>query len=135
MTFISLNKLHERKDYTSQNHVQRRVGISCPIKGARETGNHRTVIIALIKNIHELSQCKMPYFLDKSDRQLSTLSNRTSHLKTTKNIIFLVLFFCHMVSGPMDEHDNLSKIDEDMIMVITIITEQMEVLENKNCSH
>jgi hypothetical protein len=40
-----------------------------------------------------------------------------------------------MVSGPMDEHDNLSKIDEDMIMVITIITEQMEVLENKNCSH
>ena len=51
-----------------------RVGISCPINDARETGNHRTVIIDLIKNIHELSQCKMPYFLDKSDRQLSILT-------------------------------------------------------------
>jgi len=50
-----------------------------------------------------------------------------------KNIIFLVLFFCDMVFGLKEEDDNLSKIDEDMIMVIAdkIITERMEVLETK----
>ena len=50
-----------------------------------------------------------------------------------KNIIFLVLFFCLMVFGLKEEDDNLSKVDEDMIMVIAdkIITERMEVLENK----
>ena len=66
-------------------------------------------------------------------QSLSTLSNITSHLKTMKNIIFLVLFFYHMVFGLKEEDDNLSKIDEDMIMVIgdKIISERMEVLENK----
>ena len=50
-----------------------------------------------------------------------------------KNIIFIVLFFCHMVFGLKAEDDNLSNIEEDMIMVITdkIITERMDVLENK----
>ena len=50
-----------------------------------------------------------------------------------KNIIFLVLFFCHVVFGLKAEDDNLSHIDEDMIMVMAgkIITERMEVLENE----
>ena len=50
-----------------------------------------------------------------------------------KNIIFLILFFCLMVFGLKTEDDNLSKIDEDMIMVIAdkIITERMEAFENK----
>ena len=50
-----------------------------------------------------------------------------------KNIIFLILFFCLMVFGLKTEDDNLSKIDEDMIMVIAdkIITERMEVLKIK----
>ena len=45
----------------------------------------------------------------------------------------MALFFYHMVFGLKEEDDNLSKIDEDMIMVIAdkIITERMEVLENK----
>jgi hypothetical protein len=47
-----------------------RVGITYPINGTRETSNHRSAIIDLIKNLHELSRCKMSYFLDKSDRQL-----------------------------------------------------------------
>jgi len=48
-------------------------------------------------------------------------------------MIFLVLFFCHMVFGLKAADDNLSKIDKDMIMVIAdkIITERMEVLEIK----
>jgi len=50
-----------------------------------------------------------------------------------EKIIFLVLFFCDMFFGLKAEDDNLSKIDEDMIMVIgdKIITERMKVLENK----
>ena len=50
-----------------------------------------------------------------------------------KNILFLVLFYCHMGFGLKEEDDNLSHIDEDMIMVIAdkIVTERMEVLENK----
>jgi hypothetical protein len=38
-----------------------------------------------------------------------------------------------MVFGLKEEDDNLSKVDEDMIMVIAdkIISERMEVLENK----
>ena len=50
-----------------------------------------------------------------------------------KNIIFLVLLFDYVVSGSMSEDDNLSKIDEDMSLVIAdkIISERMEVLENK----
>ena len=48
-----------------------------------------------------------------------------------RNIIFLVLFFYHMVFGLKEKDDNLPQIDEDMIMVIAdkIITERMEVLE------
>ena len=50
-----------------------------------------------------------------------------------KNIIFLVLFFCHLIFGLKAEEDDLSHIDKDMIMVIAdkIITERMEVLDNK----
>ena len=50
-----------------------------------------------------------------------------------KNIIFLVLFFYHMVFGLKEEDDNLLQIDEDMITVIAdkIITKRMGVLENK----
>ena len=50
-----------------------------------------------------------------------------------KNMIFLILFFCLMGFGLKAVDDNLSQIDEDMIMVLAdkIITERMEVLENK----
>ena len=49
-----------------------RVCMSCPINDARETGNHRNSY--LIKNLHELSQCKISYVLDKSDRHLFILT-------------------------------------------------------------
>jgi len=50
-----------------------------------------------------------------------------------RNIIFLVLFFYHMVFGLKEKGDNLPQIDEDMIMVIAdkIITERMNTFENK----
>jgi hypothetical protein len=50
-----------------------------------------------------------------------------------KTVTFLILFFCHVVFGLKAEDDNLSHIDEDMIMVMAgkIITERMEVLENE----
>ena len=50
-----------------------------------------------------------------------------------KNITFPVLFFCLMVFELKSDDDNLSHIDEDMIMVIAdkIISERMEVLEKK----
>ena len=50
-----------------------------------------------------------------------------------KNIMFLALFFCHMIFGLKAVDDNLIKIDEDMIMVLAdkIITKRMGVLENK----
>jgi len=45
-----------------------RVCISCPINDARETGNHRN------NYLYELSQCKISYVLDKSDRHLFILT-------------------------------------------------------------
>jgi hypothetical protein len=35
-----------------------------------------------------------------------------------KTVTFLILFFCHVVFGIKAEDDNLSHIDEDMIMVM-----------------